>query len=920
MDGRRPVSAAPRLLLRPDAVDARREVVRGPLAPLAVSLAADLARVRARPLFIPPEKARMTRVGGRCTVDGALLTFDPFEPRRHTCPVCGREYDDEAHYRWWIFWYQLWLAERAVHGAALALLAGDAAAGAFARDVLQAYAERYLSYPNRDNVLGPTRLFFSTYLESIWLLMVCVATDLLDAAGERALGAMVRDRIVEPSRALVASYDEGASNRQVWNAAALAAAARLLDDRDGVEHAVEGRSGVLSHLRRGLLADGTWYEGENYHQFAHRGLWYGVTLAEHAGLSLPDALRGPFERGFIAPFLTALPDLTLPARRDSQWAISLRQWRWAESCELGLARRDEPRLTAALASLYDPESGVPRRDTGRWRAAAESERNEPPSSLTRADLGWRSLLHARAELPAGERWTPESVLLPAQGLAVFRRDRGRLWAALDYGTSGGGHGHPDRLNLLLADGPLRWLDDMGTGSYVERTLHWYRSTLAHNAPLVGGKSQERVDGRLVAHDECGEWGWVCASAEIAPGVRARRAVVVGPRCVVDRVAWEADREVTFDLPWHVDAEPPLDLAWRETSVSGAGGLEDGFDFLRDVRAADVESHRTVALHAPADRAIVAALDTPAAGNPCRSWVTADVATTWLRATAPSSPSRQPRPFHIVRAHATRGTIVSVWDTRSAVDHVRVEGARVVVRCVDGSEDAHEPLDDEWRVTTSRDELVLRGSVPSSDASAEHEVVAVRSPRALTPGGEVREWLGESHYRRSEESWAEAGSPRAHVRLLRLEHALNVGVVVVTPHPTFVPAGTENLLDNERAEINGHGVQLYLRPDADPQVLGWLLVPEEGTPAARVIALTPDAARVPLAASWRRTHDGYAIATDVPLSVLGGSFGLDLIVNETAPGRERRRGQLVLSGARGEFVYLQGDRHDPKRFLRFRLAP
>ena len=33
------------------------------------------------------------------------------------------------------------------------------------------------------------------------------------------------------------------------------------------------------------------------------------------------------------------------------------------------------------------------------------------------------------------------------------------YVALDYGHSGGGHGHPDRLNLLLVDGATRWLDD-----------------------------------------------------------------------------------------------------------------------------------------------------------------------------------------------------------------------------------------------------------------------------------------------------------------------------------------------------------------------------------------------------------------------------------------------------------------------------
>ena len=42
----------------------------------------------------------------------------------------------------------------------------------------------------------------------------------------------------------------------------------------------------------------------------------------------------------------------------------------------------------------------------------------------------------------------------------------------------------------------RWLDDPGTGSYVSRTLHWYRSTLAHAAPLVDERSQPRVDGAV----------------------------------------------------------------------------------------------------------------------------------------------------------------------------------------------------------------------------------------------------------------------------------------------------------------------------------------------------------------------------------------------------------------------------------------
>jgi hypothetical protein len=61
---------------------------------------------------------------------------------------------------------------------------------------------------------------------------------------------------------------------------------------------------------------------------------------------------------------------------------------------------------------------------------------------------------------------------------------------------------------------------------VERALHWYRSSLAHNAPLANGNEQPRRDGRLLAHDERGAAGWVMAEARLDAGVVARRTLVV----------------------------------------------------------------------------------------------------------------------------------------------------------------------------------------------------------------------------------------------------------------------------------------------------------------------------------------------------------------------------------------------------------
>ncbi|HKP15154.1 MAG TPA: heparinase II/III family protein, partial [Gemmatimonadaceae bacterium] len=458
------------ILLDSAALEGRRAIARGSLAPLARGLRAELAPVLAGDIEIPREKALLSRTGGRCPYDGTLLRFDPLDAR-HVCPVCGSEVRGELHDRFRPYWYQLWLAERVLHASVLGVLLDDVECIEAAWRVLDGYADRYLDYPNRDNVLGPSRPFFSTYLESIWLLQLVLAVDLLETASPSAQrGARVRDRIVEPSVRLIASYDEGISNRQVWNDAAMLAAGVLLDDERLIDHAIDGESGLRVLLTRALLADGSWYEGENYHLFAHRGLWYLVTMAERIGRPPETSLGRRFDDGFAAPFRTVLPDLTYPSRRDSQYAVSVRQPRFAESCELGLARHDDPRLVGMLARLYD--SSVPARDTGRRASTADVERNLSATGLTRADLSWRSLLFARSSLPPLELHPLASDLLPAQGFGIIRREGGRCFVGLDYGRSGGGHGHPDRLNLLLSDGDVRWFDDPGTGSYVDESLHW----------------------------------------------------------------------------------------------------------------------------------------------------------------------------------------------------------------------------------------------------------------------------------------------------------------------------------------------------------------------------------------------------------------------------------------------------------------
>jgi hypothetical protein len=181
-------------------------------------------------------------------------------------------------------------------------------------------------------------------------------------------------------------------------------------------------------------------------------------------------------------------------------------------------------------------------------------------------------------------------------------------------------------------------------------------------------------------------------------------------------------------------------------------------------------------------------------------------------------------------------------------------------------------------------------------------------------------LGEREYRRSEESWEQAGMPTATVTLLASERELECGVFV-SKQPVYFrpPDAADPGLDNEPPDIHSDGVQIYLGSPSWDTEAGWLLVPEPGG-GVRINHVAGTKRDAPLRTTWRLTESGYEMHIRIPLSALGRGpdypFSASVIVNEMVPGRERRRGQLVIGGGAGEFVYLRGDRELPSRFLHF----
>jgi hypothetical protein len=305
---------------------------------------------------------------------------------------------------------------------------------------------------------------------------------------------------------------------------------------------------------------------------------------------------------------------------------------------------------------------------------------------------------------------------------------------------------------------------------------------------------------------------------------------------------------------------------------------------------------------------------------------------------------------MVDVHGTSGRIVGVWSWTKAAGsqqpatRVTVNAAGTPVASVitsDGTTASHEPAPHGWHIALlardSRSSIDLEGLWPIqgesvSDVAATSIPVRTRVPLHVPEFDEaqplhaqgLRVTLGAEQYVQTEDAWNGDNSPQAQLALCATADELLVHLQVLTGHlPTVddhdnADSMPDNPLDNERADINADGVQCYIGADGDD--LGvWraavLAVPISGG-RGRGTSLV-SGGPVPALSSEEHAK-GWSMTLRWPREALpAGPLVFDLIINERPPERERRRGQLVLSGG-GGFGYLRGDRHSPLTAVALRL--
>lgn len=498
-----------------------------------------------------------------CPIDNEVLESDPTKPER--------DYDG--------------VVVMSVHGRFANLVrdlgivyqvTGDQRYAEKAKEILMAYADRYLSYPLHDirgrPQIGGGRVGPQTLDEAVWLIPMTQGADLIwETLTETKRQYLAQKLFLPAVKEVILPHKMGVHNIQCWKNSAVGLVGFLLGDEQLIWEAIDNpERGYWVQMKRGVSEDGVWWEGAwGYHFYTLSALWHLTEAARNCGLNLYSA---ELKRMFDAPFKFMMPNWRLPAFNDSTEVALRTEIGFARFgvtqpiYELAYARYREP-MYAAL--LYGSER---RSDFALWFGVGELPEPQP--------LRW------------------QSVNYPASGYAILAEGEGEqaTWICLKYGPHGGGHGHPDKLNFILyARGQLLILDP-GMARYgVPIHSGWYRTTLAHNTLVVDESNQKPAEGKCLAFGEEKGVNFVAAHAgDIYDGVTFVRAIALLDKdniIVFDRVRCE--RERLLDISLHLRGK------WSSfpEGESWVPPGKDGYRYMRDATIREVKGKTVVSVEA-----------------------------------------------------------------------------------------------------------------------------------------------------------------------------------------------------------------------------------------------------------------------------------------------------------------------------------
>jgi len=371
-------------------------------------------------------------------------------------------------------------------------ITGESKYSTFVHTMLRRYAKIYpdlgphpLSYKQ-----SPGKIFHQTLNEAVWLVYASIAYDCIYNTLSVSERRYLEDRLFYPMANWFSVRNAEQFNRihnhGTWTCASVGMIGYVMGDQELVNRAIygtknNGTGGFLKQLDLLFSPDGYYMEGPYYIRYALRPffLFADAIHRNQPELNIYEHRDGILKKVVYSAVQTTFPNGVFAPINDASRTMNVKAPGVLFSTNIAYLRYGKDKNLLAISGIQDQ---VILNGAG-LKLAADMPENAP-------ELSWPSVEFRDGS--EGEKG----------GLGILRTGEGlaQTMLLMKYGSHGLGHGHFDKLQILLFDQGQEVLPDYGFarfintepkfgGRYLPENDSYAKQTIAHNTVVVNQKSQ-----------------------------------------------------------------------------------------------------------------------------------------------------------------------------------------------------------------------------------------------------------------------------------------------------------------------------------------------------------------------------------------------------------------------------------------------
>ena len=394
-------------------------------------------------------------------------------------------------------------------------LTGNVKYAKWIRDVLFAYAELFPTFTRHPSTksYSPGKFFWQCLNDANWLVYVSQAYDCiydwLPVAERNTLNQKLFRPMADFLSAETPQFFNRIHNHSTWGNAAVGMIGLVMDDKELVERALyglpneaestllkdndgglinnPGPKGFLAQIDNSFSPDGYYTEGPYYQRYA---MYPFLIFAEALSRNRPELKIFEYRNGVLLKSVYALVNLTnangefFPIN-DAQKGMSYIARDVVPAVDVAYHRGGQD---PTLLSIAKEQGRVSLDITGFSVARGLAQQLEKP------------FVRKSIQLSDGADGKQGAI-------GILRNNESNLTVVLKYNGHGMGHGHFDKLSILMYNneqevfqdyGSARWvnIEQKDGGGYLKENTTWAKLTVAHNTVVINKSTQFGGDVQL----------------------------------------------------------------------------------------------------------------------------------------------------------------------------------------------------------------------------------------------------------------------------------------------------------------------------------------------------------------------------------------------------------------------------------------